>query len=54
LIVSNLGVALPVTALSPGEWTRLGAMFLTGLAMACLPAWRAYTNALVDGLTIRL
>lgn len=54
LIMSNLGVALPVTALSPGEWTRLGAMFLTGLAMACLPAWRAYTNALVDGLTIRL
>ncbi|NDE15807.1 FtsX-like permease family protein [bacterium] len=54
MIVANFGVVLPVTALTADEWVRLGAMFLTGLAMACLPAWRAYTNALVDGLTIRL
>ena len=54
VIVANFGLVLPVTALTLDEWVRLGAMFLTGLAMACLPAWRAYSNALVDGLTIRL
>ena len=54
LIAANFGLALPVTGLSGEEWLRLGVMFLTGLAMAALPAWRAYRNALVDGLTIRI
>lgn len=54
VIAGGLGITLPVTALSAGEWMRLGIMFLTGLGMAALPAWRAYSNALVDGLTIRI
>ena len=54
LIAANFGLTLPVTGLSGDEWLRLGVMFLTGLAMAALPAWRAYRNALVDGLTIRI
>lgn len=54
LIAANFGLALAVTGLSGEEWLRLGVMFLTGLAMAALPAWRAYRNALVDGLTIRI
>ena len=54
LITANFGISLPITGLSGEEWARLGVMFLTGLAMAALPAWQAYRNALVDGLTIRI
>ncbi len=54
LITANFGISLPITVLSGEEWLRLGVMFTTGLAMAALPAWRAYRNALVDGLTIRI
>lgn len=54
LITANFGISLPITSLSGEEWMRLGVMFTIGLAMAALPAWRAYRNALVDGLTIRI
>ena len=54
LITANFGISLPITSLSGEEWVRLGLMFTIGLAMAALPAWRAYRNALVDGLTIRI
>jgi putative ABC transport system permease protein len=54
MITANFGISLPITSLSGEEWLRLGVMFLTGLAMAALPARRAYRNALVDGLTIRI
>ena len=54
LITANFGISLPITSLSGEELVRLGLMFTIGLAMAALPAWRAYRNALVDGLTIRI
>jgi putative ABC transport system permease protein len=50
----NFGIHLPVTRLAPDEALLLGAMFLTGLLMAAAPARRAYRNAIVDGLTIRI
>lgn len=53
-ITTSFGLKLPVTYPSFEEWSRILAMFLTGLLMAAVPAWRAYRNTLVDGLTIRL
>lgn len=36
------------------EWAILGLICLLGLLIGAVPAWRAYRNALHDGLTIRL
>lgn len=51
---SQFGIHLPVSAPSKLEIAMLGLMLLVGLVMAALPARRAYRNALVDGLTIRI
>ena len=60
-----LAVAAPVIAgrfgifvalRPPGEWDLTIAAVVIGaaLVMGVLPAWRAYRNALSDGLTIRV
>ncbi|MEY4631820.1 MAG: hypothetical protein RIQ81_1940 [Pseudomonadota bacterium] len=54
VIGDRFGIHLPVTAPSLAESLMVGIMFLTGLLMAAVPARRAYRNALVDGLTIRI
>lgn len=50
---TELGLQLPVNALSGPEWAILAVVVLAGTAMAVLPALRAYRNTLSDGLTIR-
>ncbi len=54
VIGSRFGIHLPVTGLSLEETWRLAAMFMVALLMAAAPARKAYRNALVDGLTIRI
>jgi len=51
---SHFGLNLPLSAPSLHEWGLLGAIFLAGLLMGTLPAWRAYRQSLADGLSIRL
>lgn len=53
-VTSSFGLNLPVAAPGLEEWGRILAMFAIGIAMAAIPAWRAYRNTLVDGLTIRI
>ena len=36
------------------EWIIAGVVVLAGIIVSFWPAWRAYRNALADGLTIRL
>lgn len=53
LIVAQYGVFIPVTAPSLRDWTLLGLILVAGVTMGCVPAWRAYRQSLVDGLSIR-
>ena len=50
----HFGLAIPITAPERLEWLYLGGVLAAGLLVGLLPAWRAYRNALQDGLTIRL
>ncbi len=44
--------ALPLVP-SPAEWQQLAAVFVCGLLVGLVPAWRAYRLSLADGLTPR-
>ncbi|SDT00037.1 ABC transporter permease [Pseudomonas oryzae] len=48
------GLFLPLAAPSPREWLLLAASLGVALLLGLLPAWRAYRQSLVDGLSIRL
>ena len=51
---SHYGLYLPLALPSAYEWSLLAGILLAGLLMGCVPAWRAYRQALADGLSIRL
>lgn len=53
-IAEQLGLWLPIQGLSLFELSVLGLIALSALLLGIVPAWRAYHNALADGLTIRL
>ena len=48
------GLFLPLAPPSPREWLLLAASLGAALLLGLLPAWRAYRQSLVDGLSIRL
>jgi len=50
----HFGIYIPITAPGKVEWMYLGGVIIAGLLVGLVPAWRAYRNALQDGLTIRL
>jgi len=54
LIENEFGLFLPVRALSETEYLYLGVLMLLGPVLGLIPAWKAYRNALADGLTIRV
>lgn len=54
LIAERLGLWLPLRGLSGYDSTVLSSIAAGALILGALPAWRAYRNALTDGLTIRL
>lgn len=51
---SHLGIALHLQAPSLSEWALLGGVLASGLIASCVPGWRAYRLALVDGLSPRI
>lgn len=51
---SHFGISVPITPPQKLEWMYLTGVIAAGLLVGLLPAWRAYRNALQDGLTIRL
>lgn len=53
LILAQYGLFIPLTAPGPRDWSLLGMILAAGIIMGCVPAWRAYRQSLVDGLSIR-
>ena len=53
LILSQYGLFIPITAPSLWDWSLLGAILLAAIVMGGVPAWRAYRQSLIDGLSIR-
>jgi putative ABC transport system permease protein len=53
-VIDHFGIVLTVTRLRLTEIEILAGIVLAALAMGTVPAWRAYRNALADGLTIRV
>ncbi|PHR63645.1 MAG: ABC transporter permease [Idiomarina sp.] len=53
-LLINTGMLLRATPLTAVEWIFAGAVLVAAILLSFIPAWRAYRNALADGLTIRL
>ena len=53
-IEHEFGLYLPVHPLSGLEWAYLGIVLGVGFLIGLVPAWKAYRNAVADGLTIRV
>jgi len=53
VILSRYGLFIPITAPGLWDWSLLGAILLAAIIMGCVPAWRAYRQSLIDGLSIR-
>ena len=51
---AGFGIFLELRWPSAFEWLIAGVVLLAGIIVSLWPAWRAYRNALADGLTIRL
>jgi putative ABC transport system permease protein len=54
LIEHRFGIFLAFSGLSATDLAILGGIVVAALLMGLLPAWRAYRNALSDGLTPRV
>ncbi|MCE9600522.1 MAG: ABC transporter permease [Spirochaetia bacterium] len=54
LIETHFGIFIPVQLLSSAEWGYVGLVILCGVATGLFPAFRAYRNALHDGLSVRV
>ena len=52
-ILSQYGLFIPITPPGLWEWGLLGAILLAAIIMGGVPAWRAYRQSLIDGLSIR-
>ncbi|RZQ55250.1 ABC transporter permease [Pseudidiomarina tainanensis] len=53
-LLVNTGMLLRATPLTTTEFLFAGAVLVAAILLSFIPAWRAYRNALADGLTIRL
>lgn len=53
LILSHYGLFIPITPPGRWDWGLLGAILLAAIVMGAVPAWRAYRQSLIDGLSIR-
>ncbi len=50
----RFGIFLPVQWPGPIEWLFAGLVLAAALLVSLWPAWRAYRNALADGLSVRI
>ena len=53
-IEQHYGLHIPLKPFTNTEYSYLGAVVLAGLAIGLIPAWKAYRNALSDGLSVRV
>jgi putative ABC transport system permease protein len=54
LVEQQFGLHLPVTPLTATEHLYVAGVVIAGLVVGLIPAWKAYRNALSDGLSVRL
>ena len=54
LIEGQFGLYLPVKALTATEHFYVAAVVIAALVVGLIPAWKAYRNALSDGLSVRV
>ena len=54
IVENEFGLYLPIQMLSVTEWSYLGILMILGPLIGLIPAWKAFKNALADGLTIRV
>jgi putative ABC transport system permease protein len=54
LVEGQFGLHLPVKPLTATEHLYVAAVVLAGLVVGLIPAWKAYRNALSDGLSVRI
>lgn len=54
VLEQQFGLFIPVAAPGLFEWLYLSVIFGFGLLLGAVPAWRAYNNTLMDGLTIKV
>ena len=53
IILSHYGLFIPITPPGLWDWSLLGAILVAAIIMGGVPAWRAYRQSLIDGLSIR-
>ena len=53
IILSHYGLFIPITPPGSWDWSLLGAILEAAIIMGGVPAWRAYRQSLIDGLSIR-
>lgn len=54
LLQSTLGIQVTASLLTKRELALLGAIIAAAILLSLYPAWRAYRNALADGLTVKI
>lgn len=54
IIEESTGLFLPISAPALLEYVYLGGVIVAGFLIGLVPAYRAYRNALVDGLSVRI
>jgi putative ABC transport system permease protein len=54
LLQRRLGITLQMGAPEVTQWAVLAAVLVAGMLASLLPAWRAYSLSLADGLSPRL
>lgn len=54
VILSQYGLYIAITPPSLYQWGLLGVILCASILMGSVPAWRAYRQSLVDGLSIRI
>jgi putative ABC transport system permease protein len=54
LIEQRFGLHIPLRPLTATQYGYLTYVVLGGIAIGLIPAWKAYRNALSDGLSVRV
>jgi putative ABC transport system permease protein len=50
----GFGLRIPLSPLTSTGYLYLAGVIVAGLAVGLIPAWKAYRNALADGLSVRI
>jgi putative ABC transport system permease protein len=54
VVEQQFGLHIPIEALTTTEYTYVAGVLFAGVIIGFVPAWKAYRNALTDGLCVRI